>query len=56
MTQAKSVTVPEVELVLKEFVLNYQYKTILSDTILVEKAKLLAAGLGFQKELYNFLP
>ncbi|CAG8439796.1 7237_t:CDS:2, partial [Scutellospora calospora] len=39
------VTIPVVELALKEFVLNYQHKTILSDTILIEKAKLLAARL-----------
>ncbi|CAG8622851.1 19218_t:CDS:2, partial [Racocetra persica] len=41
----RSVTVSEVELALKEFVLNYQYKTILSDAMLVKKAKLLAAGI-----------
>ena len=32
----------ELELALKEFVLRYQHQTILSDTILIEKAKLLA--------------
>ena len=42
----KSVAVPELELALKEFVLCYQYKTILSDAILIEKAKLLADELG----------
>jgi hypothetical protein len=41
----KSVTFPELELALKEFVLYYQHKTILSDAILVEKAKLLAKEL-----------
>ena len=43
----KSVTYPELELALnvKEFVLNYQHRTILSDAILIEKAKLLAEGL-----------
>ena len=38
----KAVNVPELELALKEFVLCYQNKTILSDAILIEKAKLLA--------------
>ena len=31
MKRHRSVTVPEVELALKEFVLNYQHKTILRD-------------------------
>jgi hypothetical protein len=38
----KPVVVPELELSLKEFVLCYQHKTILSDAILIEKAKLIA--------------
>ncbi len=38
----KSVIVPELELTLKEFVLTYQHKTILSDALLIKKAKLLA--------------
>jgi len=38
----KPVVVPELELALKEFVLCYQHKTILSNAILIEKAKLLA--------------
>ena len=38
----KAVIIPELELALKEFVLTYQHKTILSDALLVEKAKLLA--------------
>ena len=38
----KAVNVPELELALKEFVLCYQNKTILSDAIIIEKAKLLA--------------
>lgn len=42
----KSVIVPELELALKEFVLIYQHKAILSDAILVEKAKKIATGLG----------
>src|SRR3981189_2273383 len=33
----KSITFPELELALKEFVLNYQHLTILSDAILIEK-------------------
>ncbi|CAG8548017.1 7814_t:CDS:2, partial [Diversispora eburnea] len=39
------ITFPELELVLKEFVLSYQHRVILSDYILIEKAKLLATGL-----------
>src|SRR6266496_6490330 len=38
----KPVVVPKLEFALKEFVLCYQHKTILSDAILIEKAKLLA--------------
>ena len=38
----KGVIVPELELALKEFVLTYQHRTILSDALLIEKAKLLA--------------
>src|SRR5947209_14741691 len=41
-TRHKSVAVPELELALKEFILVYQDRTILSDALLVEKAKLLA--------------
>ncbi|CAG8620490.1 3756_t:CDS:1 [Paraglomus occultum] len=43
----KSVTVPELELelALREFILTYQDKAILSKAILIEKAKLLAVGL-----------
>jgi hypothetical protein len=47
----KSVTVPELELALKEFVLNYQHKTALSDAMLIEKAKLFANGFGVQDSL-----
>lgn len=39
----RSVMYPELELALKEFVLRYQHQTILSDAILIEKAKLLAS-------------
>ena len=42
---------PELELALKEFVLNYQHQTVLSDAILIEKAKLIANGLGVQDAL-----
>jgi hypothetical protein len=42
----KPVTFPHVEQAIKEFVLNYQHRTILSDAIIVEKAKLIADGLG----------
>src|SRR6266498_5349312 len=38
----KGVIVLKLELALKEFVLTYQYRTILSDALLIEKAKLLA--------------
>jgi|SRR5581483_4095748 len=41
----KSVIVPELELALKEFVLTYQHRAILSDALLIEKAKLLAEEL-----------
>ncbi|CAB5393558.1 unnamed protein product [Rhizophagus irregularis] len=50
----KLVTFPELELALKEFVLNYQHRTILSDAILVEKAKLLANGLGVPENMLQF--
>ncbi|EXX66100.1 hypothetical protein RirG_127040 [Rhizophagus irregularis DAOM 197198w] len=46
----KPVAVPELELALKEFVLCYQHKTILSDAILIEKAKLLANELEVPQE------
>ena len=50
----KSVTFPELELSLKEFVLNYQHQAILSDAILIEKAKLLANGLGIPADALKF--
>ena len=46
----KSVIVPELELALKEFVLTYQHRTILSDALLIEKAKLLADELQVPQE------
>jgi hypothetical protein len=50
----KSVTFPELELALKEFVLNYQHRTILSDAILIEKAKLLANVLEIPEDTLKF--
>ncbi len=50
----KSVTFPELELALKEFVLNYQHQAILSDALLIEKAKLLANRLEIPKEALKF--
>src|SRR6266498_5731525 len=38
----KGVIVSELKLALKKFVLTYQHRTILSDALLIEKAKLLA--------------
>ncbi|CAB5355892.1 unnamed protein product [Rhizophagus irregularis] len=50
----KPVTYPEVELALKEFVLNYQHQTVLSDAILIEKAKMIANGLGIPQDALQF--
>ena len=50
----KSVTVPQLELALKEFVLVYQDTAILTDAILTEKAKQLADGLGVPDETLKF--
>src|SRR5437016_10808356 len=50
----KAVIVPKLELALKEFVLNYQYRTILSDAILVEKAKQLADELNVPEGTLQF--
>ena len=50
----KPVTIPELELALKEFVLVYQHKTILSDAILIEKAKLLANELEVPEGTLQF--
>ncbi|GES96196.1 CENP-B homolog protein 2-like [Rhizophagus clarus] len=44
----------ELELALKEFVLRYQHQTILSDAILIEKAKLLASELGVPEDTLQF--
>src|SRR5687767_13061355 len=50
----KPVTFPELELALKEFVLTYQHRTILSDAILIEKAKLLVKGLEIPENALQF--
>ena len=50
----KSVTYPELELALKEFVLNYQYRTVLSNAILIEKAKMIADGLDIPRDALQF--
>ena len=50
----KPVTFPELELALKEFVLNYEHRVILSEAILIEKAKLLAIGLGIPENALQF--
>ncbi|CAG8742791.1 2285_t:CDS:2 [Rhizophagus irregularis] len=50
----KPVTYPELEVALKEFVLNYQHRAILSDAILIEKAKLIAEGLGISENKLQF--
>ncbi|GES89412.1 CENP-B homolog protein 2-like [Rhizophagus clarus] len=43
--QHKAVAILELKLALKEFVLTYQHRVILSDALLIEKAKLLAEEL-----------
>ncbi|PKC67749.1 hypothetical protein RhiirA1_458054 [Rhizophagus irregularis] len=50
----KPVTYPEVKLALKEFVLNYQHQTVLSNTILIKKAKIIANGLGIPQDALQF--
>ena len=50
----RSVTYPELEHALKEFVLIRQHQTVLSDAILIERAKLLASGLGIPEGALNF--
>src|SRR6266498_3530206 len=50
----RTVMYPELELALKEFVLRYQHQTILSNAILIEKAKLLASELGVSKDTLQF--
>ncbi|CAG8652504.1 4020_t:CDS:2, partial [Diversispora eburnea] len=48
------ITFPELELALKEFVLSYQHRVILSDSILIKKAKLLAIGLSISENTLLF--
>ncbi|CAB5357059.1 unnamed protein product [Rhizophagus irregularis] len=50
----KSVTYPELEFALKEFVLNYQHRTVLSDAILIEKARMIANGLDIPQDALHF--
>jgi len=50
----KSVTYPELKLALKEFILNYQHRTVLSDAILIEKAKMIADGLDIPRDALQF--
>ncbi|CAB5357732.1 unnamed protein product [Rhizophagus irregularis] len=50
----KSVTYPELEFALKEFVLNYQHRTVLSDAILIEKARMIANGLDIFQDALHF--
>ena len=45
----KNLTVPQLELALKEFILIHQNKAILSEAILIEKAKQIANGLGVEE-------
>ena len=52
--QHRSVTAPELELALKEFVLVYQTRTILSDALLIEKAKALANELNIPEGTLQF--
>src|SRR6185437_11764994 len=52
----RAVTYPELDLTLKEFVLIYQHRTVLTDALLVEKAKVLADGLGIPQGTLNFSP
>src|SRR5262249_27347461 len=47
----RSTSHPAFELALREFVVNYQHRTVLTDDLLVEKAKLLAEGLGIPNTL-----
>ena len=50
----RSVTYPELEQALKEFVLIRQHQTVLSDAILIERAKLLANGLEIPEGALHF--
>ncbi|CAB5360476.1 unnamed protein product [Rhizophagus irregularis] len=50
----KPVTYLELELALKEFVLDYQHRTVLSDALLIEKAKMIADGLDIPRDALQF--
>ena len=52
--QHKTVVWPQLDQALKEFVWIYQYQTVLSDALLIEKAKLLADGLGIPQDTLRF--
>ncbi|CAG8799308.1 13940_t:CDS:2, partial [Dentiscutata erythropus] len=52
----RTVTYPKLNLALKKFMLIYQHKTILSDVLLIEKAKTLANGLGIPQGALSFSP
>jgi hypothetical protein len=45
----KSLTAPQLELALREFILIHQNRAILSEAILIEKAKQIANGLGVEE-------
>ncbi|CAG8551392.1 7484_t:CDS:2 [Dentiscutata erythropus] len=51
--QNRSVTVPHFELAFKEFILTYQHRIIISEAMLIEKAKQLSKGLGIPEEVEN---
>ncbi|CAG8792582.1 17567_t:CDS:2, partial [Racocetra persica] len=52
--QHKPVTFPKLELALKEFVLVYQDQTILTNTLIIEKAKLLANRFNISEDQLKF--
>jgi len=50
----KSVKFPELEQALMEFILTYQHRTILSDAIIIDKAKLFAERLQISESKLQF--
>ncbi|CAG8586978.1 623_t:CDS:2, partial [Dentiscutata heterogama] len=50
----RAVIYPELDLALKEFVLIYQHRTVLTDALLVKKAKVLADSLEIPQGTLNF--
>ena len=50
----KSVKFPELEQALMEFILTYQHRTILSDAIIIDKAKLFAERLQIPENKLQF--